>query len=224
MSSSCPTASRPAVLPAACARCRRRRAPTLVNPLPRAYDAYATLAYLRTLPFVDGKHVGVMGGSHGGTTTLVVDTVPISAAAPLAAERLNGFAAAIAFYPGCGGHFGAWNVTRSGGATGPVTGYIGTYQPLAPLLILIGEKDDWSPAEYCRALAERAQGAGYPVTIKIYPGALHSFDSDHPPRYVADRRNLNMPNGQGATTGGDPAAWTDSIAQVNTFFARYLKQ
>lgn len=193
-----------------------------VNPLPRAIDAYATLAYLRTLSYVDGEHVGVMGGSHGGTTTLVVDETSVSSTSMLAAARKNGFAAAIAFYPGCGGHFGAWNVTRNG-AFGPVTGYIGTYQPAAPLLILIGEKDDWSPADYCRELASRAQAAGYPVTLKVYPGALHSFDSDRPPRYIADRRNINKPNGMGATTGGDPAAWADSIAEVKAFFARYLK-
>ena len=193
-----------------------------VNPLPRALDALATLAYLRTLPYVEGEHIGVMGGSHGGTTTVLADTFPTSPSAPSASDRLRGFAAAIAFYPGCGGHFGAWNVTRNG-PFGPVTGYIGTYRPVAPLLILIGEKDDWSPAEYCHEMAARAQAAGYPVTIKIYPGALHSFDSDRPPRYVADRHNINRPNGMGATTGGDPAAWTDSIAQVKAFFARYLK-
>lgn len=194
-----------------------------VNPLPRAYDAYATLAYLRTLPYVDGAHVGVMGGSHGGTTTLAADNMQISQTAPLAAARLSGFAAAIALYPGCASHLGAWNVQRSGGFTGPVTQYFGTYQPVAPLLILVGEKDDWTPAEHCRVLAERADAAGYPVTIKIYPGANHSFDSNNPVRYVDERRNANKPEGHGATTGGDPAAWADSIVEVKAYFARYLR-
>jgi hypothetical protein len=36
----------------------------------RAGDAYGALAALRALPFVDGKRVGVMGGSHGGWTVL----------------------------------------------------------------------------------------------------------------------------------------------------------
>lgn len=195
-----------------------------VNPLPRAYDAYATLAYLRTLPYVDGAHVGVMGGSHGGSTTLVVDTMPVSRVAPLAAERRSGFAAAIALYPGCAGHFGTWDVQRSGGRIGPVTQYLGTYQPVAPLLILVGEKDDWTPAEHCRVLAERADAAGYPVTIKIYPGANHAFDGTSPIRYLDNRRNANKPEGHGATTGGDPAAWADSIVAVKAFFARYLRQ
>ena len=194
-----------------------------VDPLPRAADAFATLAHLRRQPFVDAAHIGVMGGSHGGSTTLVVDTTPVAATAPLAQDKLHGFAAAIALYPGCGARFGSWTVKREAGDHGKVVDYIGTYQPVAPLLILIGEKDDWTPAEHCRVLAERAQAAGYPVTIKIYPGANHSFDNTFPQRYVADRRNANAPDGRGATTGGDPSAWKDAMQQVSAFFARYLK-
>jgi dienelactone hydrolase len=194
-----------------------------VNPLPRAYDAFATLAYLRQLPFVDGAHVGVMGGSHGGSTTLVIDITPVATTAPLAQDNRTGFAAAIALYPGCGARYGNWNVRRQSGDHGKVVDYIGTYQPVAPLLILVGEKDDWTPAEHCRVLAERAATAGYPVTIKIYPGANHSFDSAAPERYIADRRNANAPEGRGATTGGNPAAWDDAKQQVTAFFARYLK-
>ena len=93
----------------------------------------------------------------------------------------------------------------------------------APLLILIGDKDDWTPAEPCRQLTEAARRAGQPVTIKIYPGAHHSFDSDRPVRYVEARNNPSSPTSRGATTGGDPAAWADSIREVADFFRRYLK-
>jgi dienelactone hydrolase len=91
-------------------------------------------------------------------------------------------------------------------------------------LILIGEKDDWTPAEPCRKLAEGARDAGYPVAIKIYPGAHHSFDSSRPPRYVAARINPGAPGGRGATTGGDPGAWADSIREVDAFFGRHVMQ
>lgn len=189
---------------------------------PRAVDAYAALDYLRTLPEVDGAHIGVMGGSHGGSSTLAT---MVDSANPLLSQARHGpgFAAGIALYPGCGGRFGGWNVEREFRDHGRVTRYIGTYKPIAPLLILIGEKDDWTPAEHCQALATAAQQAGYPVTIKVYPGAYHSFDSAFPPRYVAERRNANQDNGRGATTGGDPVAWADSVEQVKAFFARYLK-
>lgn len=199
------------------------RSTATVDPLPRARDAYAALAYLRTLPFVDGKHVGIMGGSHGGSTTLATMVEPINAASPLAGEKRDGFAAAIALYPGCGARYAGWSVVRALGNHGPVTQYVGVYQPLAPLRILVGEKDDWTPAADCEALANAAQAASYPVTIKIYPGAYHSFDSANPPRYVDERRNVNKPEGHGATTGGDPAAWADAIEQVKGFFGRYLK-
>ena len=47
-----------------------------VSPFRRVRDAYAALAYVRTLPYVDGSRVGLMGGSHGGTTTLASMVAP----------------------------------------------------------------------------------------------------------------------------------------------------
>jgi hypothetical protein len=35
--------------------------------------------------------------------------------------------------------------------------------------------------------------------------------------------NSNSPGGRGATTGGDPRAWADSIQEVAAFFARHLR-
>ena len=181
-----------------------------VSPARRVRDAYAALAHLRTLPYVDGTHVGLMGGSHGGSTTLTSMIAPESDGDLLAKERRAGFAAGVALYPGCVATRRTWSNT-------------GVYQPVAPLLILIGDKDDWTPAEPCRRLTEAAQQAGYPVTIKIYPGAYHSFDSNAPVRYVATRVNANVPSGRGATTGGDRAAWADSVREVEAFFGRHLR-
>jgi dienelactone hydrolase len=192
-------------------------------PFARAVDAVAARDYLRRLPYVDAAHIGIMGGSHGGSTTLATLVDAVNPLAPPGAAAAPGFAAGIALYPGCGARYGAWNVERAERDRGPITRYIGVYKPVAPLLILIGEKDDWTPAEPCQTLADRAQAAGYPVTIKIYPGAYHSFDSNAPPRYVDGRRNANKPEGHGATTGGDAAAWADSVTQMSAFFGRYLK-
>jgi len=169
---------------------------TDVGPDRRARDAFAALAQLRQRPDVDGQRVGIMGGSHGGSSTL----------ATMGANTDEGFAAGIALYPRCAAFTGAFGVYRS----------------RAPLLILIGDADDWTPAEPCRTLAERATQAGDPVALKIYPGAHHSFDSPNPVRYVAARINPSAPSGRGATTGGNPAAWADSIQQVAAFFGRHL--
>jgi dienelactone hydrolase len=118
---------------------------------------------------------------------------------------------------------GAWKVERSNAPGHPIVGTSGAFEPLAPLLILIGELDDWTPAEPCRRMAAAAQAAGYPVEIKVYPGAHHSFDSRAPVRYVPERINANAPTGRGATTGGNPEAWADAIEQVTQFLAAHAK-
>jgi dienelactone hydrolase len=186
------------------------------SPSVRVGDAFAALAYLRRQPYVGGSPVGVMGGSHGGSTTLAT-------AIEEGGKARAGFAAAIALYPGCGASYGNWQVIRHRGRTGPTVSFDGTYKPVAPLLILIGEKDDWTPATFCQSLAEAAQRAGYAVALKVYPGAQHSFDSNRPLNYNPERHNPNKPEGRGATTGGDPAAWADAEQQVTAFFGKYLK-
>jgi dienelactone hydrolase len=168
----------------------------------RARDAYSTLAYLRTLPYIDASRIGVMGGSHGGASTL----------ATLAdAAGQDPFTAGVALYPACAVKYGSWTENMTG-----------VYSTAVPLYILIGEVDDWTPAENCRKLAEAAQKAGHPVRIKVYAGAHHSFDSATPVRYVASRVNSNAPGRRGATTGGQPEAWADSIREVTGFFDRHL--
>jgi dienelactone hydrolase len=162
-----------------------------VSPLNRARDVHDAASYLRTLPYVDARRIGLMGGSHGGATTLN-------------AMLSKGFGAAIALYPRC-------ETMR------------GPYRPSAPVRILAAEKDDWTPAEPCRKLAEEAAAGGAPVSIKIYPGAHHAFDSPRPERYVATRINPAAPGGRGATTGGHPEAWADSRKEVAAFFAAHLR-
>jgi dienelactone hydrolase len=191
-----------------CTDASRRR--TDVSPANRVRDAYAALAHARTLPSVDGRRVGIMGGSHGGATTLASMLAPDGDSDPLAQAKRAGFAAAVALYPSCAQGARVWRNAS------------GVYRPIAPLLILIGKKDDWTPAEACQRLIDAARKAGYPVAIKVYPGAHHSFDSPNPVRYVPTRINANAPGGRGATTGGEPTAWADAIREVVAFFGRHL--
>lgn len=177
-----------------------------VAPFRRVRDAYAALDHLRALPEVDGSRVGVMGGSHGGSTTLAT-LAALPADAPAFAERKRrGFAAGLALYPGC--DIGNPRFDRG-------------YRAVAPLRILSGELDDWTPAAPCEALARNASGA--PVTVKVYPGAHHSFDSNAPVRFAPTRMNAHAPTGRGATTGGNPAAWADAREEVVAHFDRHLK-
>jgi dienelactone hydrolase len=183
-----------------------------VAPARRALDAYAALAHARSLPFVDGRHVGVMGGSHGGSTTLAAIAAADGDGDPLARARRDGFAAAVALYPGCRARYGGWRPDAEG-----------AFRPVAPLMILIGDRDDWTPAAPCEALVRSTRDGPRPAEIVVYPGAHHSFDSDRPVRYVATRVNVNAPGGRGATTGGEPRAWADSIRRVTEFFDRTLR-
>ena len=180
-----------------------------VAPARRVRDAYAALDKLRSLPRVDRDRVGVMGGSHGGSSTLATIAMIPQDDAALRERKGHGFAAAIAFYPGCAIGRPAFN---------------NEFHAAVPLLILTGERDDWTPAAPCLQLVEAAKRSGGDVAIKVYPGAHHAFDSASPVRYVGTRINGNAPGGRGATTGGDPAAWADSKEQVKAFFAAHLKR
>jgi dienelactone hydrolase len=197
--------------------CTDASAPLITFPQ-RAEDAYAALEHLQTLPNVDPRRVVVMGGSHGGSSTLaaIVDTAANSR------HKAARFAAAIALYPGCGRTVGDWSVERVRDARHKIAGYSGVFKPLAPLLILTGELDDWTPAEPCRRLASASQRAGHPVEIAVYPGAHHAFDSLAPVRFIAERRNQNSPTGLGATTGGNAQSWADAITRVEGFLGKHL--
>jgi len=80
----------------------------------------------------------------------------------------------------------------------------------------------FNPTRPCEHLAEAAQGSGYPMSIKVYPGAFHSFGSSVPLRFDPRRTNSSALSGHGATTGRDATAWADAKLQVAAFFGRYL--
>jgi dienelactone hydrolase len=166
----------------------------------RVEDAYAALQWLTARPDVDRTRVALMGWSNGAAGTLY---------ALRESSRMEpGFRAAIAFYPGCGA------LARAKTA----------YRPYAPLLVLIGEADDWTPAEPCRRLAEIARAEGAHFDLVTYPDAHHAFDSiNSPVRHRPNVRNLSAPGGRGATSGEHPAARIDAEKRALAFLGRLLK-
>lgn len=116
----------------------------------QAFDAYAAFRYLSQLEFVDPARVAVIGQSMGGWSALYA--VDHDFAAQYFNER---FRAAIAYYPGCG---------------------IPAAMMTAPTLVLIGEADDWTPAERCREMVAHARPDGATIALSVYPGAYHAFD------------------------------------------------
>ena len=176
--------------------CTQRIGHRRVTQVNRRLDALGAVAYLAERSDVDEKRIGLIGWSNGGSTVLAATNLrhrDVAAAATRAAF-------AIAFYPGCEA-----DLKRG-------------YEPSAPLLMLVGELDDWTPAAACVALA-RAAAEPRPA-LESYPGAWHGFDSALPLRLRKDVPNGAHP-GQGVHVGGNAAAWRASRYRVARFLAEH---
>ncbi len=156
----------------------------------RRRDALAAARWLAAQPGTPPGGVVLMGWSDGGSTVLAAAHDPEARDGAL----IRGL---VAFYPGC---------RRA---------IPGGWRPVAPLLVLHGEADDWTPIGPCRAAAE---ASGAVVTFVAYPDAFHNFDVDIPVRQL---RNIpSSQRGDGLVhVGGDPAARADALARVPAFLA-----
>ncbi|WP_431855519.1 dienelactone hydrolase family protein [Azospirillum sp.] len=161
----------------------------------RKRDAWGALDFLRRRPDVQGERIAVVGWSHGGGTVLTAYEAETDGA---------GFRGGVAFYPGC-----------------RVALRDPEWEPGGPLLILIGEDDDWTPAEPCQELAGR-DSVKDRLELVVYPGAHHGFDLPASP--MRTRKDLaNAPGGQ-AHVGTNEAARDDAVARVTAFLAKLLKE
>jgi dienelactone hydrolase len=156
----------------------------------RRDDARGAHEWLQARPDVIGGRIALMGWSHGGGTVL--------ATAPDGRYR-----AAVAYYPGC--------ATARGRPQ---------WASHAPLLVLVGEADDWTPARFCKDLAARGSPGGRPIELVSYPGAHHGFDT--PGSGLRTIAGVGTPSGT-ATTGPDPDARAQSRTRVLSFLAAHLK-
>ena len=121
-------------------------------------NAYGALAYLSRLPFVDPARIAAVGFSQGGDTALRIAS---------GGGDGTSFKAAAAFYPPC---------ANLAGATLDV-----------PTLILVGAKDEVTPAADCARLMKQ-QTPGM-AKLVVYPGAAHAFDL---PEFGAGTRIMGM--------------------------------
>jgi dienelactone hydrolase len=132
-------------------------------------DAYNALNLLSTHPRIDKERIGIMGCSKGGAVAMVSAWEPVRKA--MTKHDLK-FALHIAMYPFC---YGFERIQMTG----------------APILTLIGEKDDWTPAEPCIDCTEALKGAGYDANIIVYPNTYHSFDSNTDITYLYSALCMN---------------------------------
>jgi dienelactone hydrolase len=157
----------------------------------RVWDALGALRYLRSLPFVAGDRIGVMGWSEGGI-------VALRASSDLLAHyaiKAPGFRAAVAFYPGCSSNLSS--------------------DTTAAVLLLLGEKDDWTSPIPCVQIAKELQQESRPVEYVVYPNATHAFDE------ASLRGGVNY---LGYQMRYDAAATSDSMKRIKVFLQRHLKR
>lgn len=156
-----------------------------VSPGERAQDAYDAKSYLNGLPFVKQNQIAIMGWSHGGWSIFRTadDLLHIE-------NRGELFKAAIAFYPFCDFPLGSLNT---------------------PILILIGELDDWCPAQLCQSKMP-SDKSKHEIILKVYSEAYHCFDWEGIDTTKLGHRILY-----------NATATDDAIKQVEGFLDKYLK-
>ena len=167
----------------------------------RNRDLYAALEYAESQPFIRADKIALVGWSNGAMTVLAAIAAQTHAR-PANLAHLP--AVAIAFYPGCK----------------PSLERTDWLPPTVPLHILIGESDDWTPANECIELARKAEQAGAPIELTVYPGAFHDFDD--PTMTVHIRDHVATTTSGRATIGRDPAARADAIVRVTALLRAAL--
>lgn len=159
----------------------------------RRRDALGALQWLAAQPGVDGQRLGLLGWSNGGSTVLAALNQRHREVASATVRP----SLAVAFYPGCESEL------RRG------------FEPTAPLRMLLAERDDWTLAAPCKALAERFRGGPTPQW-ESYADAFHGFDGTAPLRLRRDVPGGANP-GQGAHVGGESAARAAAALRLEQF-------
>ncbi len=172
----------------------------------RLDDAMGALRFLQSQSRVDPGRIGAMGWSNGGVFAMAVVNGPSleRARGRGVAVPEPGYQASVAMYPG-----GCASLARE---------YV-----VKPLLLLIGDADDWTLPGPCRAMVEAMQSRGAPAEIVLYPGAYHYLDVEGQAKvFLPDVGNDNRPGGAGATVAFDAPAHADAQRRIEAFFARAL--
>ncbi|MBT6116858.1 MAG: dienelactone hydrolase [Rhodospirillaceae bacterium] len=118
-------------------------------------DAYAGLAYLGSLPEVDGDRVALIGFSYGGMATTYAAHEQVAEILSPGGPR---FGAHVAYYAPCIARF------EDRRATG------------APLLMLYGGRDAIVDPARCADAAEDLEQGGAQVETIVYDEAFHQWD------------------------------------------------
>ena len=167
--------------------CTQKIGQRAITQTERRRDALAALNWVATQPWARPTKIALLGWSHGGSAVLATTE---AAHREVAAQSLKP-ALAVAFYPGCSA------ATKA------------NYQPNTKLILMLGEKDDWTPPGPCIAL-----GTAVGAEVNVFAGSYHDFDN---PEGGVKLRS-DVPNGvnpgQGVHAGANPAAREQAYARL----------
>ncbi len=172
-------------------------------------DAVGALGYLHARPYVDRRRIGAVGWSNGGVYSLAIVNGPSLERARRRGVVMPepGYRATVGFYPG-----GCASLVHE--------------QVVRPVLVLMGDADDWTTPGPCQEMVTNMRRRGADVSIVLYRGAYHYFDvAGQAKTFLADVENTNRPGGCcGATVAYDRAAAGDAQRRVEEFFSYHLKR
>jgi dienelactone hydrolase len=178
-------------------------------PTERFDDLIGALRHLQARAWVDRERIGVIGWSSGGVFAMASVNGPSLERAQRRGVPLPepGVRAAVGVYPG-----GCFSLVGE--------------QAVKPLLVLLGDADDWTAPGPCIEMVAAMRARGADVTLVLYPGAYHYFDVEGQAReYLPHVGNRNKPGECcGATVAYDARAAADARRRVGEFFGYHLKR
>ena len=113
-------------------------------------DAVAAVKVLRSMPDIDPDRIFLQGYSYGATSSLFA----VDPKTPGAHD--TNIAGVIAYYP-----------------------YCMATEASVPALIIVGDKDDWTPAALCLAAKDKPK-----IEVTVVPGATHGFNMRYTGEYM----------------------------------------
>jgi len=131
-------------------------------------DSYRIFEKLSNHPNIDKNKVAITGWSLGGGVTLFSAWKPLKDAI----NKDLKFAAHLSYYPPCIVEPNTLDFSDS------------------PIHLLVGELDDWVPADACVDLALKMKDKGADIEVTVYEGSHHSFDRVHPPKIAENGYKL----------------------------------
>lgn len=126
-------------------------------------DVVALSAQLKADPRIAPHKVVVIGFSRGGMAALNSAFSPFYR--PITGQT-EPFAAHIAFYPACNYPYLTERFSK------------------APVLVLMGSKDDYTPSGFCVSALTKNKSAGLDVRWEIFQGGYHGLDTPVPATYI----------------------------------------